>query len=159
MGTIEVKNSTAVPVNTVVTQSAVIGVDIGDILLSIKSPSSDRAQDVTSEPTDAVLCQLDAMKAPIEVTLQRRKRTWVDQMKSFGLQPHKLGSDKYEFNNIARALSKKVLLDQTGDDPRKIVMELEKQHKDQLQLEETKLQKKWQQMKDKISKLKSTSNL
>jgi len=143
----------AVSGSVVVTKSAVIGVDIGDILLSVKD-RKDMRKDVRNEPAQQLLERLSAMKVPIEVTLLRRPKTWMDLMKSFGLRPTKFRGDKYEFNNVARALSKKVLLDQTGDDPRKVIMELEKHNKDHILSEETKLEVKWQQMKDKIEKVK-----
>jgi len=137
--------------SVVVTASRVIGVDDGDVLLTVKPRTSNAAKDVTSEPAKATLDSLSTMKVPVEITLLRRQKTWIEVMKSYGMRQLVNGKDSYEFHCVAKALSKKVLLEQTGDDPRRVIENLEKSNKEQLHAEEAKQEAKWQDMKSRIN--------
>lgn len=143
--------------SVVVLKSSVFGVEKGDVLVAVKARSAALPHDVTSQPVEKTLHSLTTMKVPIEITLLRREKTWLETLVSYGLREVKRGSGEYEFNTIAKALSKKVLLENAGDDPRRVIQELEKTNKKQMQAEETKQEVKWNERKARISKLVSSS--
>jgi len=138
----------------VVVSSSVIGVDDGDVLLAVKTRADEVAKDVTGADAQATLHSLTTMKVPIEITLLRKQKTWIEVLKSYGLRPHERGGDDYEFHDVAKVLSKKVIAQQTGDDPRKVMQDLEKTNKQQLQAEEQKQLQKWRDMKVKVGNTK-----